>query len=299
LLASDDPRLMAASAPVLSPDDSAAVARPRPGLLRAAGGRDPGAPRVPRGVIGAAAVGAVVALWQLAGSLRWVDPLLLPPPTEILRTTVELLQDGYRQVPLWEHVAVSVGRALLAFVAAIASGIPLGLAMGLSPTLSAALDPFVQFLRPLPKIALIPLAVVWFGIGELSKFFLIYIACVLSVVVGAAAAVETVPQARVRAAQALGATRLQVLRLVVLPNALGDLFTTVRLSVGIGWTALIAAELVAANSGLGWMVLNAGTYLRTDIVMLGILLLGATGYLFDVVLVALQRRFVPWAGRDA
>jgi taurine transport system permease protein len=242
---------------------------------------------------------AVLLLWQASGSLGWVDPLMLPPPTELWHTLVELSQEGYRQTPLWQHLLTSTLRAVVAFVAAILVGVPLGLSMGLSATLSATLNPFVQFLRPLPKIALVPLVIVWFGIGEGAKFFLIFIATVLSIVVGAAAAVAHISQARLRAAQTLGASRRQLFSHVVLPHALPELFTTVRLAIGIGWTSLIAAEMVAANSGLGWMVINAGSYLRTDVVMLGILLLGLVGYLFDVGLVLLQRRYAPWAGKDA
>jgi taurine transport system permease protein len=247
--------------------------------------------------ISVAAVALVLVVWQLSGSLHWVDALLLPPPSEILRTAGELLASGYRQTPLWAHVLISTTRALSAFVVAIATGVPLGLAMGLSPTLAAALNPFVQFLRPLPKIALIPLVIVWFGIGEGAKFFLIFIPSFLSTVVGAAA-VLSVSQARLRVAQTLGASRRQLFVHVVLPNALPELFTSVRLSVGIGWTSLIAAEMVAANSGLGWMVINAGSYLRTDVVLLGIVLLGLTGYAFDWLLVRLQRRYAPWTGKD-
>lgn len=251
-----------------------------------------------RGLVGAVAV-VLVAAWQASATLRWIDPLLLPPPTEVLRTAGELVADGYRQVPLWQHVAISTARAVGAFVAAIAIGVPMGLAMGLSPGLAAVLDPFVQFLRPLPKIALIPLAIVWFGIGETSKFFLIFISCLLSVIVGSAAAAGGVSRARIRAAQALGARPSQVFRYVVLPDAAPEIFTGVRLAVGIGWTTLIAAEMVAANAGMGWMVINASSYLRTDIVLLGIVLLGATGYLLDLALVATQRLVVPWAGHDA
>jgi taurine transport system permease protein len=110
--------------------------------------------------------GGFFRVWQLAATRQWVDPLLLPSLTDIGLTAEELLADGYRQVPLWQHVAVSLARALSAFAVAIVLGIPLGLLMGLSPGLSAVLNPFVQFLRPLPKIALIPLAVVWLGIGK-------------------------------------------------------------------------------------------------------------------------------------
>ncbi|WP_199525690.1 MULTISPECIES: ABC transporter permease [unclassified Herbaspirillum] len=262
-------------------------------------GLDLGMGPAKRAAVSTAAVALVLGVWQLSGSLHWIDPLLLPPPSEIFQTTVDILADGYRQVSLWQHILVSVLRATVAFAAAIAAGIPLGLAMGLSQPVSAVLEPFVQFLRPLPKIALIPLTVVWFGIDEGSKFFLIFISCFLSVVVSAAAAAVGVNKNRLRAAQTLGANRYQLFTRVVLPNALPEIFTGVRLSIGIGWTSLIAAEMVAANSGLGWMVINAGTYLRTDVVMLGILLLGIIGYLFDLALVLLQRAFVPWAGRDS
>ncbi|MBS0848126.1 ABC transporter permease [Citrobacter sp. JGM124] len=248
--------------------------------------------------ISVASVAIFLAIWQLAATRQWVDPLLLPSLTDIGLTAEELLADGYRQVPLWQHIAVSLARALSAFAVAIVLGIPLGLLMGMSAGLSAVLNPFVQFLRPLPKIALIPLAVVWLGIGEASKFFLIFIATFLSVVVGATAAVERIGQTRIRVAQTLGATKLQIFLRVVLPDALPELFTATRLSIGIGWTSLIAAEMIAASSGLGWMVINASSYLRTDIVMLGILLLGTTGYLLDLLLLGLQRFFVPWAGKE-
>jgi taurine transport system permease protein len=251
-----------------------------------------------RAAIGLGSIAVVIGVWQLAGALRWVDPLLLPPPSEVLQTARELAIEGYRQTPLWEHIFVSVARATVAFAAAIVIGVPLGLLMGMVPALDAALDPFIQFLRPLPKIALIPLTVVWFGIGEGSKFFLIFIASFLSVVVGASAAVAGVGKSRIRAAQVLGASRAQVFRHVVLPGTLPELFTSVRLSIGIGWTALIAAELVAATAGLGWMVLNAGNYLRTDVVILGIVLLGAIGSGLDALIVVAQKRFAPWAGKD-
>ncbi|CNH37207.1 taurine transporter subunit [Yersinia frederiksenii] len=249
----------------------------------------------------ALSVGAGISfflLWQVVGAEQWIDPLLLPPLSDIALTAKELLQEGYRQVPLWQHIAVSVARALSAFAVAILVGVPLGLIMGLSEPIAALLNPFVQFLRPLPKIALIPLAVVWLGIGESSKFFLIFIATFLSVVVGASAAVERIGRARIRVAQTLGASRRQIFFRVVLPETLPELFTCVRLSIGIGWTSLIAAEMVAATSGLGWMVINASSYLRTDIVMLGILLLGGIGYLLDLLIVGLQRLLVPWAGRE-
>lgn len=248
-------------------------------------------------LISVAAVLAVLITWHLAAELKLVDALFLPGPIEVLTTTEQLFREGYRQVSLTQHVLVSVGRAMLAFVIATVTGIPIGLMMGKSPTFNAILDPFVQFLRPLPKLALIPLVIVWFGIGEFSKFILIYLSTFLTVVVSAAAAVMSVPEGRIRAAQSLGVNQRQLFRHVILPSALPELFTGVRMGIGIGWTTLIAAEMIASSSGLGWMVINASSYLRTDVVMLGILLLGTIGYLLDLALVTTQRLSIHWMGK--
>lgn len=248
-------------------------------------------------LVSVTAIAASFVLWFAVAQLKLVDPLFLPGPIDVFETALELARDGYRQVSLWMHVAVSVGRALFAFFVAILVGVPLGLLMGRAPVFNAILDPFVQFLRPLPKLALIPLVVVWFGIGEFSKFFLIFLATLLTVLVSAAAAVNSVPVGRVRAAQSLGASERQLFRYVILPSAVPEIFTGVRVAIGIGWTTLIAAEMIASSSGLGWMVMNASSYLRTDVVMLGIVLLGGIGYLLDVALVKAQRRIVHWTGR--
>jgi taurine transport system permease protein len=227
-----------------------------------------------------------------------VSPLILPPPAEIWQATVEILGQGYHRVSLWGHVGVSLTRALIAFALAVAAGVPIGLAMGLFPLLSSALEPFVQFFRPLPKIALIPLAILWLGIGEVSKIFLIFLSTLFTVVVGSAAAVKSVGQGKLRLGAALGATYPQLVLFFILPASLPEIFTAVRLAIGVGWTTLIASEMVAAESGMGWMVLNASSYMRTDIVMLGIILLGLTGYALDFALVALERLVCPWTGKE-
>ncbi|QRF61039.1 ABC transporter permease subunit [Variovorax paradoxus] len=248
-------------------------------------------------LVSTVAVGSVFLAWLVVGENKLVDPLLLPGPREVFETATTLITDGYRQVPLWQHVLVSLARGMAAFAAAAATGIPLGLMMGRFATLNAIFDPFVQFLRPLPKLALIPLVIVWFGIGEFSKFLLIYLSTFLTVVVSAAAAVTGVQEDRIRAAQSLGVSRTQLFRFVILPSAMPELFTGVRVAIGIGWTTLIAAEMIASSSGLGWMVINASSYLRTDVVLLGILLLGGVGYLLDLALVTAQRMSVHWSGK--
>ena len=238
-----------------------------------------------------------VVAWQLTSTLKLVSPILLPSPWQIVETIIDLFQNGYRDAPFYQHILISTGRALLAFLAAILIGVPLGLTMGRSQFLNAVLDPFVQFLRPIPKIALVPLVVVWLGIGEQSKFFLIFIATLLSVIVGATSASQNIPQGLIQAAQTMGLSRFKILFKVILPSALPEVFTTIRLSIGIGWTALIAAEMVAATAGLGWMIINAGSYLRTDVVIVGILFLGLIGFVLDWLIVQAQHRFVPWTGK--
>lgn len=253
--------------------------------------------QVTKPLVSIAAIAVVLLAWLLVSELGLVNSLFLPSPLEVVLTARDLIVEGYRGVSLFGHVFVSLGRALFAFFMATLTGIPLGLIMGMSPMTNAVLDPFVQFLRPLPKLALIPLVIVWFGIGEFSKFLLIYLSTLLTIVVASAAAVMSIPQGRVRAALSLGVNKNQLFRHVILPSALPELFTGVRVGIGIGWTTLIAAEMIASNSGLGWMVINASAYLRTDVVMLGILILGITGYLLDLALVATQRYWVHWMGK--
>ncbi|MBW2147535.1 MAG: ABC transporter permease subunit [Deltaproteobacteria bacterium] len=240
---------------------------------------------------------ATIFFWFLATNLGWIKPLFLPSPQEIVETVIELVEVGYRQVPLQMHILVSLARALFAFAMAGIIGIPIGLLMGFFPVINAILDPFVQFFRPLPKLALIPLVILWFGIGETSKFVLIFMATLLTVIVSAAAAVKGVPENRMRVAKALGVNQYQFFRYVIFPSVLPDLFTGMRVGVGIGWTTLIAAEMIAATSGIGWMVLNASAYLRTDVVLLGIGILGTTGYLLDIAIVMVQKKVVPWMGK--
>ncbi|MDR2825213.1 MAG: ABC transporter permease [Deltaproteobacteria bacterium] len=240
----------------------------------------------------------VFILWSLCGSLNLIDPIILPPLGEVWGTALDMLFASDKQTALPIHIAVSLARSGTAFVLAILIGIPLGLAMGVFPRFGALMEPFTQFVRPLPKLALIPLVILWLGIGESSKVFLIFISAFFSIVVGAAAATQNVKTQRLRLAQALGATPYQQIRYFVLPSALPEIFTAVRISIGVGWTTLVAAEMVAASSGLGWLVMNASNYLRTDIVMLGILVLGGIGYLLDLIIVTLQRSFVPWTGKD-
>ena len=149
----------------------------------------------------------------------------------------------------------------------------------------------------MPPLAYLPLMIIWFGIGETSKILLIFLACFAPVALAARAGVRSASQEQIQAVMSMGATRSQVIRHVVLPAALPDILVGLRIGMGVGWTTLVAAEMVAATAGLGAMVLNASNFLRTDVVILGIIIIGAVAYGFEVLIRFLEATFVPWKGR--
>ncbi|MGK0601104.1 taurine ABC transporter permease TauC [Yokenella regensburgei] len=239
----------------------------------------------------------VLAVWWAVAALQLISPLFLPPPGQVLHKLVTIAgAQGFMDATLWQHLAASLTRILIALLAATIIGIPVGIAMGLSPTLRGILDPLIELYRPVPPLAYLPLMVIWFGIGETSKILLIYLAIFAPVVMSALAGVKSTQQVRVRAAQSLGASRLQVLWFVILPGALPEMLTGLRIGLGVGWSTLVAAELIAATRGLGFMVQSAGEFLATDVVLAGIAVIAAIAFVLELGLRALQRRLTPWHG---
>lgn len=236
----------------------------------------------------------LAGLWWLATHLGWVDTIFLPAPEQLLVAFKGLLHDGYLDATLWQHLGTSLGRVLIAVLAAVVTAVPLGIAMGLNPTLNAALDPLVEFYRPIPPLAYLPLMVIWFGIGELSKVLLIYMALFAPLLIATVGGVRRVDKARIQAVRCLGASRVQVVRHVILPSALPDILTGLRIALGVGWSTLVAAELIAANQGLGFMVQSAAQFLATDVVVVGILLIAGIALTIELGLRALQKRFASW-----
>lgn len=244
-----------------------------------------------------ATVAGLVALWWLVAAWQLVPPLFLPAPQAVLGKLYQVATAGYMDATLWQHLSASLARIAVALLAAGLTAIPLGVLLGRNARVRAVCDPIIEFYRPLPPLAYLPLIVIWFGIGELSKILLIYLAIFAPVVISTAAGVGAVAPDRVRAAQALGATPRQVLWHVVLPSALPDILTGVRIGLGTGWSTLVAAELVAATRGLGFMVQSAANFLVTDVVVLGILVIGAVAVGLELLIRALQRRLTPWQGK--
>ncbi|MDK2377254.1 taurine ABC transporter permease TauC [Serratia fonticola] len=239
----------------------------------------------------------LLAVWWAVTALQLISPLFLPAPQQVLHQLVVIASpQGFMDATLWQHLAASLGRILVALLAAVVSGVPVGIVMGLSETVRGLLDPLIEIYRPVPPLAYLPLMVIWFGIGETSKILLIYLAIFAPVTLSTVAGVRSVAQVRIRAAQALGANRWQLLRFVVLPSALPEILTGIRIGLGVGWSTLVAAELIAATRGLGFMVQSAGEFLATDVVIAGISVIAIIAFGLELGLRALQRRLTPWHG---
>ncbi|MGZ0750775.1 taurine ABC transporter permease TauC [Kluyvera sichuanensis] len=239
----------------------------------------------------------LLVIWWAVAAAHWVSPLFLPTPGQVLNKLLTIASpQGFMDATLWQHLAASLGRIVVALLAATIIGIPVGIAMGLSPTVRGILDPLIELYRPVPPLAYLPLMVIWFGIGETSKILLIYLAIFAPVAMSALAGVKSAQQVRIRAAQSLGASRAQVLWLVILPGALPEILTGLRIGLGVGWSTLVAAELIAATRGLGFMVQSAGEFLATDVVLAGIAVIAIIAFSLELGLRALQRRMTPWHG---
>ncbi|ANY90516.1 MULTISPECIES: taurine ABC transporter permease TauC [Pseudomonas] len=248
--------------------------------------------------ISALTLASLLLAWWLVTAAGWIEPLFLPSPADILAKAWTLLTQGYMDASLWQHLGASLGRIGLALLAATLTAIPIGLAIGHNRVARGILDPLIEFYRPIPPLAYLPLIVIWCGIGELSKVLLIYLAIFAPIAIATATGVRTVDPAKLRAAQSLGATKAQLIRHVILPSALPDILTGIRIGLGVGWSTLVAAELIAATSGLGFMVQSAAQFLVTDVVVLGILLIALIAFALEMGLRVLQRKLVPWHGQS-
>jgi taurine transport system permease protein len=242
-------------------------------------------------------IAILIFLWWLVTELGLVKPLFVPSPQSIVQKFVTVWQNGFTGTPLWQHIAISAARVFGAFLLACAVGVPLGLAMGMSPTMRGIFDPPIEFYRPIPPLAYLPLMIIWFGIGEVSKVLLIFLSVFAPVALGAKAGVRSAAIEQIHAAYSFGASRWQVMRHIILPSALPEILTAMRIGIGFGWTTLVAAEMVAATSGIGYMVLSASQFLQTSTVIMGIVVIAAIAYAFDLLMRFIERRVVPWKGK--
>ena len=240
----------------------------------------------------------LLALWLLLTQFDLVDDLFLPGPVLLWDGFTDLLQNGYHNRSIWEHAGLSLERVLAGFGTGAVVGTLLGLGMGYNRKIEAIFSPLIEFFRPLPQLAYLVLLIVWFGIGETPQIILLFLTALPVSAVAAMDGVKSVSVQRVQAARALGASEWQVFCHVIFPSALHEIFTGARLAIGVVYATLIAAEIIAGSTGLGWMILDAGRFLRSDYVFVGIIVIGLMGLLLDRILLAVEHRVVHWAGKD-
>lgn len=237
--------------------------------------------------------GTLVA-WQLVAWWQIFPSFAFPSPVSTYRAFIATSTHGYLGSTLLQDLLISLWRVSEAYAGAVVIGVALGVAMTQSRAVFTVIDPYLQFLRPIPPLAYIPLFVVWFGIGEMPKVLLILVSTLPVIIINTINGVQSTPRYRVELAQNLGASRLQILRRVIFPSALPDIFTGMKVAIGVAWSTLVAAELIAASQGLGWLIEEAGQQLQTGIVVTGIIVIGIMGYLMDLSIRALEHAVIPW-----
>lgn len=241
-------------------------------------------------IVGLISVSVIVALWQFLSGTGRVNALLLPTPVSVFWAGVGLTADG----TLPRDAAVSLARVLAGFLAALVIAVPLGVFMGLWWPVKDSVNPIVEILRPVPPIAIIPIAMLWFGIGETSKIFLIAYGAFFPILLNTIAGFRAIDPIHIRAVQSLGGKRWDVIRHVVMLSAFPHIVVGARLGMAMGFIVLVAAELIAADSGLGFLIQDARQHFMTDHIFVGIIAIGVIGLLLNQSLLLAERRIVPW-----
>ena len=226
-----------------------------------------------------------------------IEPLFLPSPQAVWERGVEVWHEEFSGADLPTHLGWSMWRVFAAFLIALVLAVPIGLLMGVNRFARGIFDPPIEFYRPIPPLAYLPLIIIWFGIGEFPKILLIYLAIFAPMAIAARAGVRSVSIEQIHAAYAMGGTRMQIVWHVILKAAMPEIFTGMRIGIGVGWTTLVAAEMVAADRGLGFMVLNAAQFLASDTVIMGIIVIGVFAFAFDLLVRYLEKFAIPWKGR--
>ncbi|WP_237157051.1 ABC transporter permease subunit [Photobacterium rosenbergii] len=237
-----------------------------------------------------------ICLWALVTEAGWIKPLFLPSPIAVVERLGDLVVNGFSGVSLGEHLLASLTRVFGAFALAAVTAIPLGILIGTNVWVRGVLDPLIEFYRPLPPLAYLPLVIIWLGIDETSKITLIFLAMFAPIALSARAGVSSAKSEQIQAAYSMGASKFQVLYHVIIKSAMPEILTGLRIGIGFGWTTLVASEMVAAQAGIGYMVLNAAEFLVTDVVIAGIMIIGLIAYSFDLFMRWLEKKLVPWKG---
>ncbi len=252
---------------------------------------------VPSLVTSVLSIAFLIVVWTVVSTSGKLPSGYLPTPLEIADEVRTLFTVGYKGVPIWDHIGISLFRALSGFMLGIAIGVPLGLVTGYSRVGNDMVSPIMAFVRPIPPIAFIPMVVLYFGLGELGKVVLIFWTAFNYVHVNAHAGAANVPIAYLRAAQSIGLKRKQTFFRVVLPSAMPQIFTGLKVAMALSWAVVVAAELVGAQAGLGYMISDAALTFRITAVFVGIGLIGAIGLSLNGLLNVMEARLIHWKGR--
>jgi len=240
----------------------------------------------------------VLVIWFIVTipALNLVNSVLVPTPYEVLLAFLDIVQNGYNHISFFNHLGASFGRLFLAILLAILTAVPLGLFCGYVKKIEIVVSTIVEFVRPLPPLAYYVLLILWLGIGNTSKVVLLYIAAFAPIYIACVQAVKLVRKDYIQSAETLGATNLQVFTKVVFPSSLPHIFTGIRTATGVAYTTLVSAEMIAAVSGIGWMILDASNYLKSDVIFVGIIIIGVSAIIIDRLLLLLENKVVFWKG---
>jgi taurine transport system permease protein len=240
----------------------------------------------------------ILLVWFVVTNFGIANSKMVPTPQAVWNAFIDIIQNGYKNYSLLQHLGASMERLFISFFFAALIAVPFGLASGYNSKIRAIFEPIIEFYRPLPPLAYYTLLVLWLGIGNESKITLLFLACFAPIYISCVSAVLKIKEDYINSAYTVGASKYQIFIHVILPSCLPDIFVGIRTAVGVAYTTLVAAEMVAAKSGLGWMVLDASNYLRSDIIFVGIIIMGITGILLDQFLRILEKKIVPWKGKE-
>lgn len=238
----------------------------------------------------------ILGVWYFVTKLNLIQSVLVPSPYEVWINFINILEDGYNGVSLIVHLGISFKRLFIASFFAIITAIPLGLLSGYFDKVRAIVDSVIQFYRPLPPLAYYTLLILWFGIDDTSKITLLFLAAFAPIYIACVSAVTKINQDYILSAESLGASHKKIFFYIVLPASMPEIFTGLRTAVGVAYTTLVASEMVAATSGIGWMVIDASRYLKSDVMFVGIIIMGITGIFIDIALRFLEKKLVYWKG---
>lgn len=237
--------------------------------------------------------GILLILWNV--STR--DGGLMPSPKTVIIALFNLLRNGYNGVPFWHHFGMSMYRLFIALFLAVIIGVPLGLLSGYYKPFRNMVEPFINFYKPLPPLSYYVLIIMWLGIDEKSKVMLLFLAAFAPIYISVSSSVINVRQDYILSAKSLGANNWNVFKTVIIPASLPGIMMGVRTAFGVAYTTLASSEMIAATSGLGWLVMDAYNYLKTDVVIATIFIMGLTGVLMDWLIKKFNEKFIFWSGR--